>query len=219
MDPSDQDQNPVLQALATQGVRVGQHERILNQVTERLCELSVNVTQLSTQLNQLAAQLSPVLPSPPVGQPQPPAPSPVQPPVSSAREPHIPTPERYSGDLGSCGQFLLQCSLVFDQQPHTYHTDKSRISFLISLLTGRAAQWATAVWESDSTLCQSYVNFTAEMRKIFDHPLKGKEAARRLLSLHQGSSSVAQYAIDFRILAVEWLGRYGITRCFYEGVE
>ncbi|XP_055015782.1 uncharacterized protein LOC129410863 [Boleophthalmus pectinirostris] len=202
MDPSDQDRDPVLQALATQGVRVGHHEQILKQVTERLCELSVNVTQLSAQMNQLA-QLSTMLHLPPAGQPQAADQPPVQPPTSAAREPHIPTPERYSGDLGSCGQFLLQCSLVFDQQPNTYHTDKSRISFLISLLTGRAAQWATAVWESDSTLCQSCVNFTSEMRKIFDHPLKGKEAAKRLLSLSQGSSSVAQYAIDFRILAVE----------------
>lgn len=92
---------------------------------------------------------------------------------------------------------------MFDQQPNTYHADKSRIAFLLSLLAGRAAQWATAVWESNSPVCDSYGAFTLEMRKIFDHPLKGKEAAKRLLLLTQGSSPVAQYAIDFRILAAE----------------
>lgn len=203
MDPTDQD--PIRQALAAQGVRVGHHEKILREVTEKLRDLSANVTELSAQLSQLTTQLSTAAssPQPPSGTQQAPAPAPGQPASPATREPHIPTPERYSGDLGTCGQFLLQCSLVFDLQPSTYCTDKSRIAFLISLLTGRAAQWATAVVENNSPACQSYARFTKEMRKVFEHPLKGKEAPKRLLSLNQGSSSVAQYAIDFRILASE----------------
>lgn len=39
--------------------------------------------------------------------------------------------------------------------------------------------------------------------KVFDHPLKGNEAARRLLSLKQNSLSVAEYSVNFLILAVE----------------
>lgn len=199
MDPSDID--PIRQALAAQGVRVGNHDKILREVTEKLRQLSTSVTELSTQMTQISNQLAAATAPPP------PAPAPVAPPAPpatpAAREPHIPTPERYSGNLGTCSQFLLQCSLVFDLQPNTYNTDKSRIAFIISLLTGRAAQWATAVVENNSPACRSYVEFTEEMKKIFDHPLKGKEAATRLLSLKQGSSSVAQYAIDFRILAAE----------------
>lgn len=44
-------------------------------------------------------------------------------------------PERYAGELGSCGRFLLQCLLVFDLQPNTYHTDPTRAAFVIGLLT------------------------------------------------------------------------------------
>lgn len=203
MDPAHQD--PLRQALAAQGIRVGHHETILREVTEKLRELSTNMTQLSTQVNQLSSQLSTAAaPQQPPGGALPASVSHVaQPATPAAREPHIPTPERYSGNLGSCGQFLLQCSLVFDLQPNTYNTDKSRIAFLISLLTGRAAQWATAVVENNSPVGNSYASFSNEMRKIFDHPLKGKEAAKRLLSLNQGASSVAHYAIDFRILAAE----------------
>lgn len=199
------DQDPVHKALAAQGARVGHHEKILREVTDKLHELSASVTELSTQVTQLSTQLSPAAasPHPPGGASQPSALSPDQLPSPAAREPHIPTPERYSGHLGSCGQFLLQCSLVFDLQPNTYSTDKSRIAFIISLLTGKAAQWATAIVENNSPVCHSYTEFTKEMRKIFDHPLKGKEASKRLLSLNQGSSSVSQYAIDFRILAAE----------------
>lgn len=38
--------------------------------------------------------------------------------------------------------------------------------------------------------------FFSEMRKLFHHPLKGKEASNRLLSLRQGSAPGSNYAID-----------------------
>ena len=33
--------------------------------------------------------------------------------------------------------------------------------------------------------------------------MQEKEAAKRLLTLHQGSVSVAEYSVDFRVLAAE----------------
>ncbi|KAI3371697.1 hypothetical protein L3Q82_024261 [Scortum barcoo] len=33
-------------------------------------------------------------------------------------------PSPYAGDLGSCSRFLFQCSIVFDQQPSSYSSDK-----------------------------------------------------------------------------------------------
>lgn len=41
------------------------------------------------------------------------------------------------------------------------------------------------------------------MLRVFEHPLQGKEAGSRHLSLCQGTSSASDYAIDFRILAAE----------------
>ena len=43
----------------------------------------------------------------------------------------------------------------------------------------------------------------AEMRKVFDHDVSGQEAAKRLLRLRQGASSVAEFSIQFRTLAAE----------------
>lgn len=196
-DPQDQDSS-LRQALASQGALVGQHDKILREVTAKLLELSTNVAKLSQDVSQLSTHLTAPSPTPTVQ-----AAASTPPTAMPAREPFIPTPERFSGDLGSCGRFLLQCALVFEQQPHTYASDKSRISFILGLLSGKASQWATAAWEANSRIFQSYTSFTAEMRKIFDHPVKGREAGKRLLSLNQGSTSVSQYAIDFRILAVE----------------
>ncbi|KAK0131553.1 Retrotransposon-like protein 1 [Merluccius polli] len=41
------------------------------------------------------------------------------------------------------------------------------------------------------------------MKKVFDHPVQGREASQRLLQLRQGSRSVASFAVEFRTLAAE----------------
>ncbi len=37
-------------------------------------------------------------------------------------------------------------------QPHLYTTEKAKIAFIISLLTGRALQWAETIWTQAGTL-------------------------------------------------------------------
>ena len=43
----------------------------------------------------------------------------------------------------------------------------------------------------------------ADVRKVFDSPVSGREAARKLLCLRQDSRSEADYTVDFRMLAPE----------------
>ena len=64
----------------------------------------------------------------------------------------------------------------------------------MSLLTGRALAWATALWESKNPACLSSVAFTTAMRRTFDGP--------GAVNIHQGSLSVANYT-NFRTLAAE----------------
>lgn len=59
------------------------------------------------------------------------------------------------------------------------------------------------VWNGFSLINSSYANFVAEMRKVFDHAVKGKDISQRLLSLNQGARSVAEYSVEFRTLAAE----------------
>ena len=92
---------------------------------------------------------------------------------------------------------------MFELQPQTYPTDKAWIAYLIGVLRGEALVWATAVWERSSAACSDYSVFTEEMWRVFDHPVRGREASQRLLLLSQGSRSVASFAVEFRTLAVE----------------
>lgn len=106
MDPADPEDFHL--AILQQGALLGKHNQILQ-------DLSTNLQEISRSLSQAA-------PAPPILAPSPPIPS---------CEPFVLVLEFYNGDLGSCQLILVQCSLVFEQQPLTYPTDRFRIAYLI----------------------------------------------------------------------------------------
>ena len=221
MDPADAEK--LRQAFSSQESRVGQHEKALLEVMEALTALTSKVSLIGTQMERMSAHLT-SLPAP---SPAPALdPAPASPPVVSSgsfstqpREPVLPTPARFTGQSGSGREFIFQCSLVFDQQPSTYSADKSRIAFVMSLLSEKAGVWAVALSLNNSPVCFLFSSFSEEFLKVFDHPLRSKEASSRLLSLRQGENSVAKHSIDFRILAIEsgWDERERF-RGFFSGV-
>ena len=58
-----------------------------------------------------------------------------------------------------------------------------RIVHIITLLSRRALNWATVVWEQQSAICLCLEEFVEEVRKTFDSPWSGREAVRKLLQL------------------------------------
>ncbi|KAI3375809.1 hypothetical protein L3Q82_004091 [Scortum barcoo] len=88
------------------------------------------------------------------------------------------------------------------KQPSSYSSDNAKIGYVVNLLRGKASDWATttALWQANSPVLQSFDSFIAEMKKVFDHPVQGQEAVKRLLDLRQGSQSVAAYSVDFQHL-------------------
>uniref|UniRef100_A0A671NDG5 DUF4939 domain-containing protein n=1 Tax=Sinocyclocheilus anshuiensis TaxID=1608454 RepID=A0A671NDG5_9TELE len=55
-------------------------------------------------------------------------------------------PPSYVGDAAECGSFLLQVPLYIEMQPQKFTTERTKVAFLISLLSGRALPWAKAIW-------------------------------------------------------------------------
>ncbi|XP_043085494.1 protein LDOC1-like [Puntigrus tetrazona] len=80
-----------------------------------------------------------------------------------AQNPTPTVPPTYDGDPNSCRAFLSQCFLVFALQPRRYATDESQVAFVITLLKGRAHDWATAVWDASAPFCATFLEFRAEM--------------------------------------------------------
>ncbi|KAL7851302.1 hypothetical protein AOLI_G00216580 [Acnodon oligacanthus] len=82
-------------------------------------------------------------------------------------------------------------------------TDSSRIAFVMSLLTGNALSWATAMWQAQVPESSTYANFEHVFQEVFDHPVSGKHPGERLLTLKQGSKTAAEDTLHFRILTAE----------------
>ena len=207
MDPADTDQSDphpdrVIRAITNQGAVLGQHDQLLQALIQSQETSSNQIAQLNAMLQQLTTNLS-TLQSPVQAPAAAAAAAAALPPVQPVREAHVPDPQHYSGDMGKCGSFLLQCSLIFNQKPATYSSSASKIAFIMGLLQGKALDWAAAAWQSDPLIRNNFDIFEKELRKVFDHPVKGREASKKLLTLSQGSRSVAEYSVDFRTLAAE----------------
>lgn len=136
-------------------------------------EISDTLRNLTTNLNNVRDHLA--LLTPPTAPVQNPASYLAPSSLPPHRESFVPPSEHYRGDCGSCWAFLVKCSLVFEQQPHT--SDPSCIAYLINPLKGAALAWASALWEKQMAICFSYADFTQEKRKVFDHPIRGKSSS------------------------------------------
>jgi hypothetical protein len=89
----------------------------------------------------------------------------------------IPAPGRYYRHPGGCKGFFTQFSLVFEIKSSSFHTDRAMITYIISLLSDKALMWATAVWEQQPPSCSSILTFTAELGRVFNRSVDGREAA------------------------------------------
>uniref|UniRef100_A0A3P9BL11 CCHC-type domain-containing protein n=1 Tax=Maylandia zebra TaxID=106582 RepID=A0A3P9BL11_9CICH len=177
------DSAPWRRELSLQAALLERHENMLQHFSKEQSALIQVVTELKGML------LSP--PGAAGG------PLPVPPPINVAAA----FPEKFSGDLDKSRGFLMQCALTFRQQPQAYATDCSKITLMVELLTGRALQWAQAVLNSQPQI--SYTDFLSKFRSVFDKGTNPDSAAHRMFVLKQGRRSVADFSVDFWILAEE----------------
>ncbi|KAK3510178.1 hypothetical protein QTP70_026767 [Hemibagrus guttatus] len=99
--------------------------------------------------------------------------------------------------------FLRQCKVFFSHQPGMYHEEETKCAFLLSLLSSRALEWASAVWDADPQARSSFSYFAGMIREVFEHPAGGKDISVQLMELRQGFEAAADYAIRFRTLAAQ----------------
>ena len=182
--------------LENQGALLGRHNQALHELSTQNQVLLTEVTQLSTAMNQLTTRLNPAgLPAPV------PAPPPAAPPAN--RDSYASDPEPFFGDVDKCRGFFLQCSMVFMQRPLTFSTEQSKVHYVMGLLRGRALAWAEAANANQPLTSLTYDDLVSKVKGVFDHPDHRGDAAKRLLNIRQGTKSVADFSVDFRILAAD----------------
>uniref|UniRef100_A0A3Q4ACU0 Retrotransposon gag domain-containing protein n=1 Tax=Mola mola TaxID=94237 RepID=A0A3Q4ACU0_MOLML len=116
---------------------------------------------------------------------------------------HFSSPERFSGESGDCRPFISQCELHFEFNAAAFSSDRAKIVFIISHLTGLARSCATAELSRRSAVCDSLPEFIKIFTQIFQSTSLGRETAKALVSLRQGKKSVSDYAVEFRTIAAD----------------
>ncbi|KAL0148771.1 hypothetical protein M9458_055949 [Cirrhinus mrigala] len=125
------------------------------QQLDRLTDLTAQLVRALQGLQLTALPVTPPAATPPPA---------VQ---SVSASPRLAFPEKFDGTPAKCKGFLLQCSLFVSQQPHLYPTDESKVAFVCSLLSGRALDWATAVWHLDRPAYPSFAAFLQRFKEVF----------------------------------------------------
>ncbi|KAK3572849.1 hypothetical protein QTP86_008256 [Hemibagrus guttatus] len=104
--------------------------------------------------------------------------APQDPPAAHSESPRLALPDKFDGSADRCRGFLRQCEVFFSHQPGMYREEETQCALVTSLLTSRALEWASAVWDADPQIRSSF--------RVF-----------------QGSDTAADYAIKFRTLAAQ----------------
>lgn len=172
----------ILAALSDQAVTIQRHDQALSEILHLL-----NLQSLASFSQE----------------PQPPSELSNRTTLAVPPEPKLPAPERFDGSPEKCRGFITQCTLAFQLQPSSFPTEGSKVASIITLLTGKALDWASALWDQRTPLTTNCHNFISEMKRVFLHPAGRGDVDRHLLHLSQGSRSVAEFAIEFRTLATE----------------
>uniref|UniRef100_A0A670ZB52 Gypsy retrotransposon integrase-like protein 1 n=1 Tax=Pseudonaja textilis TaxID=8673 RepID=A0A670ZB52_PSETE len=125
------------------------------------------------------------------------------PPAPPVRKSPVSMPEKFSEQMDRFPAFMGQCQLFISLRPEDFPTDRSKVGFMISLLTGQAANWATPLLVQDSPLLNNFQGFLQQMRVMFENPIKIQTVDRRLRDINQGKRSLQEYIAEFRLLCMD----------------
>lgn len=62
---------------------------------------------------------------------------------------------------------LATFDMIYECQPTKYGTPRAKVAMLTFLLSGRAQEWAAAVYNTKPLICNDYTQFAYEMKKTF----------------------------------------------------
>uniref|UniRef100_A0A3Q3EDV5 Retrotransposon gag domain-containing protein n=1 Tax=Kryptolebias marmoratus TaxID=37003 RepID=A0A3Q3EDV5_KRYMA len=193
-DPTPGRTDALRRTVSEQQQQLLSHENALKAILDQLQEQGRQIQFIAGAVSQPTPSTSP---GPSGGAVS----TPVIQPTVQARDVVPPNPDKFSGEVGECGGFLLQCSIAFNRSPQSFTQDRAKISFILSLLTGKALQWAEARFSNINDYGCSFDEFLVEFKQTFAPTRDRTSDSRRLWSVRQRDRPISDFIIEFHTLA------------------
>uniref|UniRef100_A0A3B3WWX3 DUF4939 domain-containing protein n=1 Tax=Poecilia mexicana TaxID=48701 RepID=A0A3B3WWX3_9TELE len=189
----------IRRTLQQQQDSIQSHEAALQELGNRQAETNRQLAELTTFLRSRFPQTSASSSTPDPAQAIPAAPeSASQAPVQTTfSDCHLPSPPRFDGDPQRFRGFLMQCNIQFNNSPHRFALDSTKISYIVAHLSDRALDWAEVRFSSSTDFNCTYEEFLSEF-KLPSVRLR-LESAPKTPGLSLSHSRVVSFLISLRL--------------------
>ncbi|XP_062946246.1 retrotransposon-like protein 1 [Cynocephalus volans] len=112
----------------------------------------------------------------------------------------LPTPKHFSGDRREYHEFIVLCQLILQSCPRMFYSDRLRVRYVISHLSGLALEWANALLQANSPLIGDFPGFLEAMSEVFEYRQALRVAEEAMFNIRQGNRSTTEYINEFQSL-------------------
>ncbi|MBW0488972.1 hypothetical protein O181_028687 [Austropuccinia psidii MF-1] len=123
------------------------------------------------------------------------------------KNPSMKAPDLFDGTIAhKLRGFIQSCQLIFHNDPENFFSDRKKVLYSTSFLTGRAGKWIEPYLsnisnEDLSYLLNNWKLFETQLFPLFDDPNEVRKAEQELDNLRMKKTGhVSLYISDFKIL-------------------
>jgi len=142
--------------------------------------------------------------------------------IQRPQEPKVKDPETFTGQRDSLNSFITKCELVFERQPSRFGDDRTRVSYMISLLQGTPllAVRPLLSFNPRPIFLDNHWLFIQYLQTNYGDPDEKGTARRKLKSLQQTGPALAYFA-EFQqyIALLGWLDQDPIIDKAIDGLK
>ncbi|XP_054423673.1 retrotransposon-like protein 1 [Pteronotus mesoamericanus] len=110
----------------------------------------------------------------------------------------LPPPRPFSGDRREYREFIVLCQLILQSYPRRFYSDRLRVRYVISHLSGMALEWAQGLVQANSPLINDFPAFLEAMSEVFEYRQAMRVAEDAMFRIRQGDRAAIDYIKEFQ---------------------
>ncbi|XP_069495563.1 protein LDOC1-like [Ambystoma mexicanum] len=110
---------------------------------------------------------------------------------------------QFDGNPPKVKEFLDACAVKFTFKANFFHTDRDRVGYMVSQMTGPALAWATPLITNNNPILDSHTAFCNSICTMFGHQEMRVASQEHLLDLKQGNLDILAYITKCKQMASE----------------